>query len=333
MDSGHHRRPPGFAALAVLALTAALLAACNDSDSASDGGEIASIPAASASDFPDAPDDLDSLLSEGELTNEIIVSPASSVFTPGENRLSLGVFNVDGSQVPDAKIAIYAAPSKGDGKVLGPFPAAVESLETDAAFVARTTSDDPDSAKTVYVADVELPEAGSYDLAAVIDQGDKDLVSIVPTITVGEDGPIPDVGQMAPSAHTETTDDVGEIAEIDTRVPPGTMHDVDLADVIGEKPVALLFATPALCMSQVCGPVVDIAEEVKAERPDDAAYIHQEIYVENNPNQGTRPPVREFGLQTEPWLFVLDAEGRVSTRIEGAFSAAELEAALDGAQG
>ena len=82
------------------------------------------------------------------------------------------------------------------------------------------------------------------------------------------------------------------------------MHDVDFADVLGKKPVVLLFATPALCQSRVCGPVVDVAEQVKRDRPDDAAFIHMEIYNDNDPNKGLRPQLAAFNLPTEPWLFV-----------------------------
>src|ERR1044072_2626539 len=93
--------------------------------------------------------------------------------------------------------------------------------------------------------------------------------------------PSPEVGDKAPKIHTPTADEVGNISDIDTRVPPDDMHDVDFADVVGQKPVVLLFATPALCTSRVCGPVVDVAEQVKRDRPDDAAFIHQEIYNQN----------------------------------------------------
>ena len=40
----------------------------------------------------------------------------------------------------------------------------------------------------------------------------------------------------------------------------------------------------------------------------------------------------DYGLRTEPWLFVIDSDGKVSTRIEGAFSVDELNQALDRAQ-
>jgi hypothetical protein len=107
------------------------------------------------------------------------------------------------------------------------------------------------------------------------------------------------------------------------------MHDTDLADAAGKQPVVLLFATPALCVSRVCGPVVDVAEQVKSEVGEDAAFIHSEVFNDNDPNAGILPQLRAYGLETEPWLFVLDAEGRVSTRIEGAFSVEELRDAVE----
>jgi hypothetical protein len=38
--------------------------------------------------------------------------------------------------------------------------------------------------------------------------------------------------------------------------------------------------------------------------------------------------VGAFGLPSEPWLFAIDKHGKVAARIEGAFSATELEAAI-----
>ena len=47
------------------------------------------------------------------------------------------------------------------------------------------------------------------------------------------------------------------------------------------------------------------------------AFIHQEVYVDNNLNKGLRPPLRAFHLETEPWLFTVDKDGRVAARLEG----------------
>ena len=128
--------------------------------------------------------------------------------------------------------------------------------------------------------------------------------------------------------HTPTVGEVSNISQIDTRVPPDDMHSDDLADVLGKKPVVLLFATPALCQSRVCGPVTDIAEQVKQEFGDRVAFIHQEVYNNNQINDGPRPQMTAYGLSTEPWLFAIDRTGKVSTVLQGPFSVQELEAAL-----
>ena len=71
----------------------------------------------------------------------------------------------------------------------------------------------------------------------------------------------------------------------------------------------------------------------RRERDDDVAFVHQEIYNENQIDKGQRPSVAAFGLPTEPWLFVVGADGRVAARFEGAFSAEELNKAIDSAVG
>ena len=126
--------------------------------------------------------------------------------------------------------------------------------------------------------------------------------------------------------HTLTPEDVGgDVSKLTTRVPADRdLVSTDLADVLGKKPVVLLFATPQLCQSRVCGPVTDIAEQVRAESGDGVAFIHQEIYNENNVSKGTRPQVNTYRLPTEPWLFAIDKSGKVVARFEGAFSTGEL---------
>jgi hypothetical protein len=270
---------------------------------------------------------LEDLIADAAPADDLVVAPAGQVFTEGNNRFGFGVFTLDQEQVTDAEVAIYAAPV-ASGEVRGPVPARAESLETEAAFTAENTASDPDAAKVVYVTDLPLDEPGEWRVAALIDRDGELSAARVPSLVVREHDPIPGPGEPAPRVHTPTADEVASIEEIDTRIPPGTMHEHDLADVLGKQPVVLLFATPALCQSRVCGPVVDIAEQVKRDRGDDAAFIHMEIYEDNKPPK-LRPQVRAFGLPTEPWLFVIDCDGRIDTRIEGAFSAGELETALD----
>jgi peroxiredoxin len=74
--------------------------------------------------------------------------------------------------------------------------------------------------------------------------------------------------------------------------------------------------------------VVDIVEQVKATAPKGVAFIHQEIYKDNQVNKGVRPQVAAWRLASEPWTFVIDRRGRISTRFEGAYSVGELQRAV-----
>jgi hypothetical protein len=312
------------AAAAGAACIATLMAACGD-DSSDPENERAAPP---SSEFPAAQGrTTEQILADSE-PGDLVVSPSGSVYPKGDDRFGFAVFTVDHQQITDADVAIYAAPG-ADAPAKGPYPARLESLATDPGFTAQTTSQDPDAATVVYVTDLKLDLPGEWRLIALVSRDDETTAVRLPSISVDPTDPIPAPGEKAPPTHTPTVEDVGDVSQIDTRVPPDTMHDTDLADVLGKQPVVLLFATPALCQSRVCGPVVDVAEQVKAEHPDDVAFIHMEIYNDNDPNRGLRPQVSAYHLQTEPWLFVIDRNGRIDTRIEGAFSVDELEQAVD----
>jgi len=141
--------------------------------------------------------------------------------------------------------------------------------------------------------------------------------------------PVVGVGERAPIVQTDTVASAGgDLKAIDTRIPPDDMHEVPFTDVIGKKPVALVFATPQLCESRVCGPVVDIAAQLKAKYGDRMEFIHQEVYVDNEIQKGLRPPLKRFGLPTEPWLFVFGRDGKVAARLEGSFGLNAFERAI-----
>ncbi len=303
------------------------VAGCGDDAETTTDGPVAEAPKASEFPKPDGRT-IDEILTSYTPNEELVLASAGAVFDEGPSRFGFGVFDVSRAPISNAEIALYAAPDSG-GPAIGPFPARIESLETDAAFVAQSTSSDPDAAKTVYVSEVDFDKEGVWNLVGLIREGNTYTSSrVTPSIKVGQYTDIPAVGEDAPSIHTPTLEDVSNVEEIDTRQPPTTQHEDDLAEVLGKEPVVLTFATPRLCASRVCGPVADVAEQVKSEYGDEAAFIHVEIYNDNEVDKGLRPEVQAFGLPTEPWVFVIDRDGVVSERFEGALSVNELTDAL-----
>jgi hypothetical protein len=337
------RPDPSIRAFACLLAGGALLAGCGSGDTTeTSSAPPENLPAPAKGEFP-AP--------EGRSLSEVLdvadpaedaVAPAASVFYKGENRFPFAVLNKDRSPVNDAEVALYVSPvpevdlkvekagAKGadaraqlkalEEPATGPFPASVESLATKPAFRARTTSEDPDAATVVYSSQIDFPADGAWRIAAVIKEGDRLTATLLPSVEVGRFHRVPRVGQKAPSIHTPTLQDVGgDVEQLTTRIPPDTQNKVDYADVLGKEPILLLFATPKFCQSRVCGPVVDVAEQVKHQYGDKAAFIHMEIFEDNDPAKGPNEQVEAFHLPSEPWLFAIEKDGTIGAEVEGAF--------------
>jgi hypothetical protein len=340
-----------------LCLAALLAGGCGGSGSS---GKVENRPAPPAADFP-APNgrSLDKVLKQATGHANLVITGQTTVLYPGPNRFSFGVFTPSvKKQVPDAQVAIYisklppksklptpqanGAPATKSGRfgrlsqtlsnpAYGPYTAKIESLATKPAFRSKTTVDDPDAATVLYTTKIDFPSKGEWRLGALTKDGDKLSARLMTGVNVGEINDIPKVGQRAPDIHTPTQKSVGgDLSKLTTRNPPESMNKTDFHDVLGKKPIVLLFATPKFCQSRVCGPVVDAASQVQRQYGNQAEFIHMEIYKDNDPSKGARPQVRAYHLPSEPWLFVIDRHGIIRTAIEGAFNVQELAQAVKG---
>jgi hypothetical protein len=344
------RAPRLAPALLCLLAVGGLAAGCgsgSDSTESSSGSPALakSQPAPPKSEFP-SPEGrtLRQVLNAADGPAELIIEPSAVVFYPGENRYPFEVLERQSkAPVNDAEVALYyakvptlkpgaksksgnsgqsakAAQKALDQPAVGPFPASIESLATKSPFRSQTTSEDPDAAAVVYSTRLDFPSDGDWRVAAILKEDGELKGALLPSVEVGEFKKVPKVGQKAPLIHTPTAQDThGDLSKITTRIPPDTQNKVDYADALGKEPIVLLFATPQFCQSRVCGPVVDVAEQAKHEFGDKAAFIHMEIYNQNDPAKKVRPQVRAFHLPSEPWLFTIDRKGTVKAAVEGAF--------------
>ena len=252
---------------------------------------------------------------------------ATSILTTGENRFTFGVIGQDGKPIY-GPTAIYIAPDPTQ-PAQGPFVAPADILLTQDRYKSKQAATDTDPFAAVYAANVEFEKAGRH-AVLVATRNNGTLVGAPTQVEVKTKAAdkIPDVGEKAPKVETDTLESVkGDEAMLDTRDPASDMHE-NFAGVVGKKPVALLFATPQLCQSRVCGPVADIALQMRAKYGDEMEFIHQEVFVDNNQQNGLRDPLKAFNLPTEPWLFVMDKQGEVTARLEGSFGVDAFETAV-----
>jgi len=144
---------------------------------------------------------------------------------------------------------------------------------------------------------------------------------------------VPGVGQPAPLTHNPTVKDVADVETIDSGRPPDDMHQLSIADAIQQHRQALVvFATPAFCTSNTCGPQIKAVQTLEPAYRGRLAFIHVEIYRDYKPDPSKRQlaqAVVDWRLQTEPWVFLIDSKGVIQSRFEGATASDELRAAID----
>jgi hypothetical protein len=253
---------------------------------------------------------------------------ATGTFTPGTRRLAFGL-NASSGAFIYAPTAVYVAKTPGS-VAQGPFLATADPMTVAPQYRSKQNSG-PGGIQAIYAAHIPLARPGTYDVLALT-RSSSGLVGAPGEVAVAASSPIPDVGQRPPAIETDTLSTVhGDVALLTTRLPPENMHSVSFNQVLGKRPVALLFSTPQLCISKVCGPVTDIAVQLQHELGSQIAFIHEEVYVDNQPSKGLRPQMKAFHLETEPWLFVVNRRGVIVARLEGAFGVDEVHQALEAA--
>jgi hypothetical protein len=179
------------------------------------------------------------------------------------------------------------------------------------------------------VARPEFGEAGQWTVAITSPRGTTGETAF----SVGADIPIPEVGEPVPASETRTSPEF-ELGSITTDPDPEpSFYEITVAEAISNgTPALIVFATPAFCQTAVCGPTMEIVKEAVGSRTG-FDVVHVEIF-ENVDSEGEGrlievPAVIEWGLPSEPWVYVVDADGIATARFEGAVSPEELGAALD----
>ena len=331
--------------LLALAVAAVLLAGCGD-EKTEEAENTSAAPAADSStsaefrqalELAASPAEVDFPAVQGRtlrqladsLTGGLQIGLATSVFTPGKNRFAFGLIDAQNKLVY-GKTAVYIAPTERD-IAQGPFLAPADSLVTEERFRSETAAAEADTIAAIYATEIPIAKAGDLAVLAVTNAGGRQYAAAT-GVTVADESPVVEVGEPAPKVPTDTLASVGGDADLlCTRRPRDDMHERRLDEVLGKRPVALVMATPALCESRVCGPVVDIALQLKEEFGDRVEFIHQEVFVDNEHSNPLRKPLQAFGLPSEPWLFTIDANGRVAARLEGSFGIESFRRAVEAA--
>ena len=266
----------------------------------------------------------------------------SSHLSVGNDRFVVGVINqADSTEVLGAKLHLRFFDSTDQTTPRFEVdPAVVQITKTYTHTHADGKVETHPAGDTgAYVSQVDLGQAGTWHVEVSGATKDGDAISPVRLqFNVLATDPGIAIGSPVPASKQTLLSDVSDIRDVDTSQNPiPEEHNMTVADAIASgRPTMIAFATPAFCQSQVCGPTKEIFDDLYQKYHTQANFIHIEPYDVRKLHAGTCPSLSDcavpatadFRLETEPWVFVVDAQGKLSAKFEGITSEAEMEGAL-----
>lgn len=255
-------------------------------------------------------------------------------------RVQVGVFNqtADGIELlTGGSIPLSLVPADGGQPIQGTAHY-VPAPGTTVASQPTLTS--PSKARGVYeLENVTFPSTGVW-TASLSFTSDGHPQNLTTDFGVSDEPALPAPGQRAFATKNLTMADANAKPEsIDSRaqdgakIPDPELHQETIAAALAaHQPILALFSTPVWCMSQFCGPSTDALEQLAGTGPQDAAYIHVEIYEDHATNQvnaAAKQWLLRNGSLTEPWLFLIAPDGKIVDRWSPLFQVSEVRAELD----
>jgi hypothetical protein len=276
-------------------------------------------------------------------TGEYSPAVISSDLAVGQNRFVLGLLDADGAPVAGADLEAQFCRFTGIDEATLESEVALSAITVERSFTH--IHDDGEHHQHdvgeigVYVSNVGFSAAGRWQVF-VAGTADGDEVEPTPFLfEVREASLTPAIGSPAPLSVQLLIDDVDDITEIDTSTPPNpVMHNMTIADAVTSgRPTVIVFASPAFCTSQICGPTKEVVDALYTTYGDRVNFVHVEPYDVARVRDGDCQSLSacivpfitdEWRLQSEPWVFTIDANGDIAGKFEGVVGNAELEESL-----
>lgn len=243
----------------------------------------------------------------------------------GSNRLLFVVIDREGMPVKGASpnVGVYFLTPKGDTREL--------RQTVNAKFVAWSTA-----AGGVFSTEIDLIEGGLYQLDINLTSSNGVEIFAQTNILVQDDPQTPAVGTAAPASVTYKAGDKEDLSQITSAlIPDPDLYQLSINEALKQgKPLVVVFATPAFCVSATCGPQLEELAKVKDVIGTRANFIHVDVFEDPHLIEGGRPTgdlvpaVLEWGLPTEPWTFIVDKNGLISAKFEQLATATEIEIKL-----
>jgi hypothetical protein len=312
--------------LMLLLIPAVLLAGCgsSDDDAAAEPPATSFATAESNQIGVHMDDDAHGHSGTAEAGEAMQVVLVPSELVVGPNRFAVGLLTPDNAVIGDAQVRL---------QYFDLSDAASPREETSAA-ATRVAS--PDGMTVIYTHEREFARAGAWGVRveARLPDGTTLDRNIRFEVQADSDAVLP--GEPAPASDSPTAVETGgDLTTLTSAPDPNpAFYTTSIAGAVASgRPTLLLFATPSFCQTRFCGPDYEIASDLQSRYGDRMNFVHVEVYT-GLPNPAANgwqitPSMGDFGLRSEPWLYLIDAAGIVTYRVEGLFTEPEIERQID----
>jgi hypothetical protein len=294
-----------LAILGALGLGAAAVA-CTKSDGGGGSPATPSAEAGSIQALMDGNEQL-SLFSGG--------GSADAPLVPGKQLFGFALTTKEGGLVTGGAPQVFISKDQTT-RATGPFPAAWYPF--DGYDATHDQSPRSPIAQGLYSVALDFPDAGNWYVAAAAQGGSGTAVGVgaVAVAPTTDNAP----GSKATSVKTPVAASGTALEQICTRTPPCHLHAISLDQALRNgKPTVVSFSTPALCESELCGPVTDEQILVAQAYKGKANFIHVEEFLRGPDLKypaataaNRSPGFKAWKLLSEPWIFVIDPKGVIT---------------------
>lgn len=256
---------------------------------------------------------------DGSAVSPLQIILVSADFAVGEPRVSFAVFDGESAAADVATIRISAVELGEDLSASDMAPA------WSGAATGYTDYEIP-----YWVFFPQLDSPGYWGMIAEIGMADGSSTRADFVLELQPASKAPAIGAPAPASANRTLATESDISLLSSANDPDpAFHQLTVADAVASgRPTVVGFLTPAFCQTKWCAPVLDTLKAARAETGDRVNYIHIEVYDDFQAMTVVKE-MAEWGLDTEPWVFVLDGAGTIVARFSGPLSPAELMASLE----
>lgn len=203
------------------------------------------------------------------------------------------------------------------------------SVEPPAAVWTGDAVEYADYELPYWVVQPEIETAGAWGLQISSTLPDGTVESYERSVMIEAQSAAPNIGDRPPASYNRTaaTHDIATLTS--GNQPNPALYQMTVADALTNgRPTVVTFATPAFCTTKFCAPVLHSAEKAYQQYGEQVDFIHLEIFKDFQ-TMAQADEVIEWALASEPWTYVIDADGVIASRMGGPVSPDEITAVLE----